>query len=307
MPEETKKPKQPQYIQQAETGLQEAEAEFTRFYKLSLWWVKNREKLKKLAYGLVMAVEGALLLFVLWTFIDSFLISYGKEQRAVAEMVAYGQSDLHAYTLAHAARPLEYSGASVLGAGVGRYDFYASVSNPNPEWWVEITYKFTSSSMETEEQTDFILPGEEKPIIVFAQSSESAPRSASFELLDVKWNRVNRHKVGDYEIWRKERAAFDFRDITVEKDIEVDAKTFSRVSFTVENQGAYSFYDPEFIILLKRGALVVGVNSITLSSLDEGKAEEVVVNWFDSMPASSKVEIMPNINYFNDNVYKTLE
>lgn len=269
--------------------------------------MNNKEKLKKLAYGLVIAVEAGLLLFVLWTFTDSFLISYGAEKQAVGEMVAYGQEDLHAYTLAHAAAPLSYSGASVLSAGSGRYDFYAILNNPNPEWWADVVYKFTSTAGESEEQRDFILPGEEKPVILFAQPSDSAPRSVTFELLEVNWHRLDRHAVGNYELWYKDRISFDIRDIAVEKDIEVDTKTISRVSFTVENRGAYSFYDPEFIILLKRGASIVGLNSITLSSLDEGETEAVVVNWFDSMPASSKVEILPNINLFDEMIYKTLE
>lgn len=307
MAEEPIQPEQPQYIQQAETGLQEAESQFKRFYSLSIWWVNNKEKLKKLAYGLVIAVEAGLLLFVLWTFTDSFLISYGAEKQAVGEMVAYGQEDLHAYTLAHAAAPLSYSGASVLSAGSGRYDFYAILNNPNPEWWADVVYKFTSTAGESEEQRDFILPGEEKPVILFAQPSDSAPRSVTFELLEVNWHRLDRHAVGNYELWYKDRISFDIRDIAVEKDIEVDTKTISRVSFTVENRGAYSFYDPEFIILLKRGASIVGLNSITLSSLDEGETEAVVVNWFDSMPASSKVEILPNINLFDEMIYKTLE
>lgn len=298
---------QSEYMQQTETGLQEAEAQFTRFYKISLWWVNNKEKLKKIAYGLVIAVEAVFMSFILWTMIDSFLISYEREQRAVGEMVAFGQQELNAYTVARAAKPLEYGGVSVLATGSGRYDLYISVNNSNPEWWADIVYKFTSASWETEEQRGFILPGEEKPIIVFAQSSESVPRSVSFEMLEVNWHRVDRHAVGPYETWYQDRMSFDIRDITVLKDVEIDTKMIGRVSFTIENRGAYSFYDPDFIILLKRGASVVGVNSITLSSLEAGEIQNVAVNWFDPMPSSSKVEILPNINLFDDNIYKTLE
>ncbi|MBU0646296.1 hypothetical protein KJ611_02345 [Patescibacteria group bacterium] len=307
MAEEGLQPAQPELIQQAETGLQEAEAEFKQFYKFSLWWVNNKEKLKKIAYGLAIAAEGGLILFVLWTMIDSFLVSYGQEQRSVGEMVAFGQSDLNTYTVAHAAQPLTFSGTGALAAGAGRYDFYAALNNPNPEWWAEVVYKFTATAFETEEQRGFILPGEEKPIIVFAQLMTTAPRSVNFELVEVNWHRVDRHAVGNYDLWYRDRMSFEIRDLAVEKDLEVDTKMINRVSFTVENRGAYSFYDPEFIILLRRGTSVVGVNSITLSSLAAGETQNVVANWFDSMPASSKVEILPNINLFDQRVYKILE
>jgi hypothetical protein len=246
------------------------------------------------------------LLFVLWIFTDTYIVSYDRENLAVARMVAYGLPDLHAYTLAQKAAPLVPGGASVFSSGPGKYDYYAALSNPNAQWYADFTYQFASSAGESPVRRGFILPGEEKPVVEFAVAANGAPRAVEFKLLAVNWHHADRHTVGDYEQWRDARLAFEISEV-MSGDVEVDGKKFGRVSFIVTNRGAYSFYDPAFYILLKRGASVVGVNSTTLSELRAGETAQVNVNWFDLMPAVNKVEVVPVINIFDPAAYKPLE
>ena len=136
--------------------------------------------------------------------------------------------------------------------------------------------------------------------------SAATPRTPALELTEIEWHRVDHHVVGDYTIWSADRLDLDVRDVAFTSDLAVDSQTIGRVSFVVTNNTAYSYYDPAFFILLKRGPSVVGVNRTTLSSLDSGETREVAVNWFGTLPSVGSVEVVPEINLFDLDVYKPL-
>lgn len=286
--------------------LKEEEQEFKRFYRLSSWWVNNRARLWQIALGMFFALDFALVAFAGWTFLDSFAISYAQERLAVAEMVAYGQEDLHARSRAEAAVPLESGAVTVLGLEDGAVDVYAPVMNPNQDWWAEITYVFRAEEAATPPKTTFILPGKEKHLIAFNTKDLAGARTAELEIQETVWRRVDRHITKDPATWLEDRLGMEIKDATFRTDIPLDGKTIGRASFTVKNTTAYSYYDVPFVILLRRGSSVVGINSTSLASLDAGATQEVSVNWFGALPSVSTVEVVLDLNPFDLETYKPL-
>ncbi len=262
--------------------------------------------LKKIGYGILIAFDCALLLFVIWTMLDSFAISYGSEQVAVANMVVVGQQDLHSYTVSSAAFPIEPTRVVALPIGNSRYDFYTKIINENKQWRADFTYKFVYGGGETEELQGYIHPNEAKPVSVLAQEISTAPGQAEFVITDVNWYRVNAHTIRDYDIWYGDRTNFEIETEGFEKDTRFEGETFGRTTFTIKNKSPFSYYNPRFHVLLKRGSAVVGVNRTTLTSLDSGKEEVVTINWFGTLPAVSSVEVIPEINFFDLDSYKPL-
>lgn len=287
--------------------LLQEEKEFKRFYKMSLWWVEHRAFLRRLGIILFVAFDAALFLFGGWHLLDAFAVSYGAEQNVVMRMVANGQSDLHAYTIANAANDLEQGDGRVISIGNGRYDLYATLTNPNDDWWAEFTYSFTVGDESTDVQTGFILPTQEKPIAELAVESVSPIQSAIFVIEDILWHRVDHHMVPDYPTWSSDRLNFFISASSFEKETRFDSETFGRTTFTVENDTAYSYYDVGLFVLLLRGNSVVGVNRTTLSSLESGVDTEITVNWFGTLPSVSQVQIIPELNIFDLEVYKPLQ
>ena len=290
----------------SEEILLEEEKEFKRVYKLSLWWIEHRALLKKVGYGVFIVFDVLVLLFVFWVFLDTYAVSYDSEQSAIVRMVALGQEDLHAYTLANAAKPLRESIVRILPTGRNSYDFYTILTNPNDDWWAEFTYSFSSSLGKTSVERGFILPGEEKPVSIFSIESTTPITQATLEIVDIQWKRVDRHAIPDYQNWAEDRLSLEISDIVFEKDFQIDTESIGRTSFTVQNNSAYSYYEPRFYILLKRGAHVVGLNRTVLGSLDSGESQEVIMNWFGTIPSVNKVEVIPEVNIFDLNVYKPL-
>ncbi|MEK7619998.1 MAG: hypothetical protein AAB413_02035 [Patescibacteria group bacterium] len=287
--------------------LLQEEKEFKRFYKVSVWWVEHRAFLRRLGIILFIAFDALLFLFGGWHLMDAFAVSYGAEQNAVLRMVAYGQSDLRAYTVANAANDLEQGEGRVISIGDGRYDLYTTLTNPNDDWWAEFTYSFTVGDESTDVQTGFILPLSEKPVAELAVESASPIGSASLVIERVRWHRVDHHAVPDYPTWSSDRLNFLISASSFEKETRFDGQTFGRTTFTIENDTAFSYYDVGLYVLLLRGNSVVGVNRTTLSSLESGVDTEITVNWFGTLPSVSQVQIIPELNIFDVEVYKPLQ
>lgn len=288
--------------------LLEEDAGYQKQYQRVRWWVEHRQLLKRIGIGIVIAIEAVLLVYVLWIFTDTYLLSYQEDQQKVAEMVAYGQADLHAYTVSQAANDLVLESARVFSIGDERYDLFAFVTNPNTDWWADFTYQFTDATGGVHTGESFILPSEEKPIVEFSIESETALRTVAVEITDIDWHRVDHHAVGDLDEWLGDRARIEITDEAFDPAFALsEDQTIGRVTFTVKNEGAYSFYDPIFYLLLYRGSTVVGVNKTTVSKLETGETEDVVVNWFGTLPSVSKIEVIPELNLFDPDVYVELE
>lgn len=287
--------------------LLQEEKEFTRFYKYSLWWVEHRAFLRRLGLGLFMVFDGVLLAFVFWTMLDSFAIRYGEDEREVAKIVAYGQGDLRSYSVANSAGSIVPEEVRVFSLGNQRYDFYTVVSNPNDDWWVEFTYSFAFDAGSTSSAKGFLLPNQSKPIVALAVTSQTAVRDGQIEFTDIRWHRIDHHIITDYPTWQEDRLRLEITDATFVQETGFEKDVFGRSTFTVKNRTAFGYFDPEFIVLLKRGSAVVGVSRATLVSLGVGEKKEISLNWFGVLPAVSSVEVIPDLALFDPRIYQQLE
>ena len=287
--------------------LQEEETETRRVYRFSLWWVNNRAKLKRISIGLFIAFDAGLFLYGGWYLLDAFAISYGADQNALAQMVAFGQSDLHAYTVANAAVDLKEDNEQVFSAGSGKYDLYSTLTNPNHDWWAEFTYHFETGAEEVDTYEGFILPGDTKPVVEVSVESDSPISDVSLVIENVRWHRVDHHLISDYQQWATDRLSIVIEDAEFSKETRFDDQIFGRTSFTVSNFSVYSYYDPVLYVLLKKGDSVVGVNRTVMTNLDNGASEDIVLNWFGFLPSVSDVEVIVELQLFDLDTYKALE
>ena len=286
--------------------LLEEKKEDKRFFRLSFWWVEHRARLKRLGYLFFILIDACMLLFVFWNFLDAFALSSANEERTIAQMVAYGQSDLHAYTRANEASDLIEGRPQVFSTGNGRYDVYMTLQNPNRDWWAEFTYSFSTNDGQTESQKGFILPEQEKPLAVLGIESGTSLLSPSFSFETILWHRIDHHVIADYQTWAEDRLALTDADPQFSQETPVDGKTYGRTIFSLTNETAFSYYDVGLFVLLKRGSSVVGINRTSLSVLESGAKVDVTLNWFGTLPSVTQVEVIPELNVFDLDIYKPL-
>lgn len=285
--------------------LRELDTSSEKAYTRSVWWIDHRAMIGRrlfLLWGIVVAL---LVGFASWLFVDAFLLfPPDQEQTALVRLIVGGsQTERHQASLHAMPKPFAFGPVIVLPAQNGAYDFYTTITNPNPEWYATFRYAFISGSGTTGEQETFILPAEEKPLLFLGHAATRKPEQVEIRLSAIEWQGVAGKERSSYKAWRDARIQFDLRDIAFTKDITVQAKTLGQVSFTAVNQTAYSYYEPGFFVILRRGQSVAGVSYLTTRQFRAGEERRLGYQWLGTLPAVSKIEVIPNVNIFDPAVY----
>jgi len=279
--------------------LKPEEKDFQTYYKREVWWLEHRLLLKKIALGIFVIFDACLVLFATWLFLDAYAISYDSEQSSVAALAGLGQDELRDFSQNEAARPLVISKTEVFSSGdENSFDLFATVTNPNSDWYATFKYGFQIKNGKTEELSGFILPSEERPFVIFKGTTAKSTET-DLILSEVEWYRIDPHQIFDYSIWLTDR------------QLEITNAIFSRgddltppgLSFTAANKSAYGFYRPSFLAVLWRGGSVAGVMRLSTAELKSGEIQNFSARWSGAVPAVSKIEIFPEINLLDPAVY----
>src|SRR3990167_7447068 len=163
------------YFSMSDGLLQQTDPVFEKTYRRSLWLMKHRSFFLNTAFGVWIFFVFSLFFFSGWVFIDSFFVTGKSDLTEVEALIAYGQSERHAFSQSQKARELITAPVSVFPLGDGRYDFAVSIHNPNTDWYATFDYFFSVQGETSEHQKGFILPGEQKPFVFLAYPSQARP------------------------------------------------------------------------------------------------------------------------------------
>lgn len=264
------------------------------------WFVMHKPQLKRIGFGILVAFDAIMIGFGVWGLVNHYLVSWNRDFVVRRDL---GRSIVpHNTVVTLGPEQLITKSVQVFQSSGGRYDFLAVLQNPSQDWYAEFTYQFVSGSGTTPEARGFILPMEEKYMAQFAQEMMSLPRGAELYISDVAWQRVDRHVIRDFEAWRRERTNFLVTDVE-HKTVEAIDRTVARTSFKIENRTAFGYWRLGTFVVLLRGSSPVAANFITLDQFDSGDVRELDVNWFESLPSSSTVDIRPEVNLFDPSAY----
>lgn len=281
--------------------------EFERFYKTSLLWIKLRPILKRTGIGLFFLTDAVLLFIFVWNFLDFGIWDFYTDRAQIGAIVE-GATDWHPLSQARAATGVTVSEEGVLPLTDDRADFYAVLTNPNADWYVQFDYIFVYSEGQTEPRQGFLLPGEvEKTLVALGVDVIGTVRTAEVVFSNVEWTRVNHHAIVDYPSWQADRLDFQFAEIDFEREVSLNGSKIARSTFTVANDGAYAYWEPSFTIVLRRNMTIVGVTSVVVPEFLAGTSHQVVVNWFGTSPSANATEIEAQIDIFDPSIFMPLE
>ncbi len=282
------------------------EKQFATFYKRSVFWINHRRTIRGIALGIFLCVDLLLLGSSAYAFFDFGINDYFTE-RAMVGGIVEGVGHFHTVSRPRAAASLTVAGTDVFGIDATRADFYAELTNPNVDWEASFDYAFTYGEGTTDVQKGFILPSElRKPIVALGVTVGTVPRSATLQISNIVWTRVNHHAIGDYAAWQGERLNFVTSDVSFDRSVTLGTSTIGRTQFTVQNASAYGFWDPLFTVVLYRNDHPVGVTTVSTPSLAGGESREITVNWFGTVPQANATLIVPNMDIFDPTIYMPL-
>ncbi len=263
----------------------------------AIWYVKHRGLLRKIGLTALIGFDAIVLVYVLFAVgRDVFSIPFRSVQDS--ELVSSSVPPGAALT----ARPsdIQLGGVELLQVGEVT-DVVARVRNPNAQWYVRFSYTIGIGD-KTKRVTDgFLLPDEERPLVYSVRGAGGG--NPVFTIDDIKWRRVDSHAISDATQFKSEHLNFEVKDMKFLPGIVEGRGSLSRAQFTLVNKTAYSYVEAKFLVLLYRGAARIGIQSVTVERLDSGQTRKVEVSWTDHIGAVSNVEVVPEIDIFNPEVY----
>lgn len=264
----------------------------------SQWWLDHKERVRKIALGLFIAVDAVLLCIGMWGFIDWLAIGGLREEQAIRQMTSpeYGRVQHMALQEIQVGAPI------VLPGGTGKIDILTPVENSNRTFWVEIDYRYLVGGEPQSLHRAFVLPNQAKYLSELAAPSGSG--SVELKIERRVWHRANLQGEADAEAFAASRLnVYPANPVYVPSD-PLATSPVSSAKFTLVNDAAFGFYDVDMLVLLYRGDSIVGVNRARIDTLAAGARKPMELFWYQILPQVTKVDVIPEINIYDPDVYR---
>jgi hypothetical protein len=266
--------------------------------KFGYWFVAHKLLLRRIAILFLLLADFCLILYAAYFFFDYYILSANSET-AVVNQLAAAKLNGAALESATAVKPIDILWTKVFAGGDNKYDFVASVTNPNPNWLAaSVSYHFQNGDTATPGKTDFILPGEEKYLFDLGRKVEQNLATADLIIDAISWE-----KVADFATKKDTMLAFTVADEKIER-LSADAV---RGSFSIINNSAYNFSSVNLKILLYGGSSLVAVNQLPLALFSSGAKENLDFILPGVSSSANKITVIPEINIYNPDSFKKFE
>lgn len=279
------------------SGFTEGELQFASF------WAKNRLKVRRSVYAVLLLINAGLWGFSLWGILDAYAIRYPVESRITQDIA---ENQFIAQQLEqNRPKPIGTEPTLVFQGTEKRLDMITPVTNPNDQWIAQFTYQYNISGENSSVQSGFLLP-KQKGVLGLFGFMPKAPGALSsiFEVNHLTWKRVDPSMVGgNYAQWMADHDAFTIDTVQTNDISQSGSQAMMRTTFTFNNPTAYGYWNIPLTILLLRASSPVAASTITLSQVKPGEKREVTVDWFERLPQVTETQIIPSVNFFDPTVY----
>jgi len=270
-----------------------------------LWYIKQRQHLK-IALIAFLAIIGA----VSWTYTIygfAYYIARGmnEDERIVKRLV---QTNIigHDYVAQSAAQDLKYYPVKILTSNQNKYDLAVQVQNFNQKWMAEFDYYFLHGNKEVGRAKSFILPDETKYLLALAEDFTVKPATVQLMIENIRWSRINQHEISDWPGFRNEHLNITVEEIEfipAARSALTEKTNLNQLNFKAVNKTPYNYWEVSFLILLYRGNNVVEVNKYGLADFMSQEERWVRASWPSKVGRADKVDIIPEVNIMNDDIY----
>ncbi|MBI5037914.1 MAG: hypothetical protein HZC01_04395 [Candidatus Kerfeldbacteria bacterium] len=266
----------------------------TIWLKISYYSLSHKDDLRKWYVIVMLAVAVFFVVFSI-TNIVLYTIGIPRQQRLISEIA---QSPVDFVTVRQQSTPqaLQLSSTYAIAGSGGRYDVVAPVTNPNQDWFAEVTYSVTVGGIASDPYTDVVNPDSRSYLVALGASGPTGGgSSAQFSLVAVNWYRVDH---------REKLPTLDFAITDVAYSTLTDATVVShQVQATVTNNSYTNFFEVPFIVLLFNGENIVGVNYAYVKQFMFDTSETITVKWSTVTGSVTGVQVETDLNLLNaDNI-----
>jgi len=266
----------------------------------STWFVTHRILLRKIVIGILLTwivVAGLYSLVIVGAYLFSgYWADRDIRVRTVQEFQNYNNS-----VSSYAAQPLQISGMKVFQTGEN-YDFYSLAVNPNLHFIAKIRYNYVFEGGETPSKVVSIDPGKKIPLTVYGFSSASYPAGAKLQIQDTRWRKINPHVIPDVKGYSMARDNFLVENVTIEHNL-AGSVVPPRITFDIQNNTAYSYYEGRFTVLLLSGGSVEAIVPLSIKDFRAGQNFPLDIRPVFDISSIDDIEVIPLMDVFDSSEF----
>ena len=277
----------------------------TQELHLAEWWVQHRISLRDFLFVGLLTFITLTWGYGIWTLFDAYALSYPKEQRYTARILATTLAK-DAFTVS-APQPLQSGAAMSLQPEANLQHLFAPVSNPNTLWWAQIQYRFRDGTASTTLRDAVLLPGDTR-ILTELGWQGTALLTPAISIESTVWKRIDPAIAGiDYKAYRSRLLNLQFSKAIYQSDLTINGKTLGQSSFQLNNPTGYAFRNVELLTLLYRNGGIAGINKLVLPHVAAGASSTISVVWPDNPIGITRVDVQPFVDILNPDTFKTID
>ncbi len=260
-----------------------------------LWLSENRKKITKIIIVFLIALSAFFFIYSFYSYIVYFFNAPDDENNAVSSVVSQRNVAVDLFVK-----------APQIFKNDGSYDLVADVTNPNEKFSAAFQYCFVVNKEDVGCGDGYILPSEEKYVLALGRKLDSESPTATFEIKNISWKRINAHDIPDWNTFYNDHVNFGLKDVKfTPSGSNVSGKNnLSSLEFNITNLTNYGYYNVPLNIALYNGSDLVGVNAFMVNNFLAGEEREVSLTWLSNISKATRVEIRPNLNILDDSVYQ---
>lgn len=270
--------------------------------RFGLWYLERRHRFYLGLVGFLIFINSILWLYSIYNIVDYIFFGMAQNNKLLEELAA-PKNELNEYTRANQPQALQISEPLILKAD-SKTDLAVKIINPNLGHRVDFDYYFLINNGETAHKTGFIFPSETKYFVSLGQ--EGVDKNAQFILVNLRWQRINKHLISDFSSFKNDRLNMiisDIEFIPANNSGLSEKINLNRFKFNAVNNSAYNYWQAKFIIVLQGAYGPIGFNEYSFAEFMSGQKRKAEISWPGSLPAVNDIEIISDIDFMDENNY----
>lgn len=258
----------------------------------SLWYIRNKSKIKRIIIFVLIFAIAALFIFSIFSFVKILVNDSNDKNKEFATI----NWDLIREN--NKAVDLEFVSKDYISLGANKYDFVATVYNPNKEHVVyDITYKFTYNGISGKELHAFIRPEETKVLMDFNVGVSENIDLYDFQIVSISYKKTKQIDMKN----------LSYDNFSIENQVNnlINSENTNRnwVEFDAKNISPYNFKKVAFNVILYLGEKIIAIDRIEEKNFYSNESRHIEASWFYKIPSYVSVVIVPEINIFDKTNY----
>lgn len=270
--------------------------------KFGLWLSLNRKRIWRVVIIFLIATSAITLIYSSYNYAHYFL--YGRQaDKDLLSEITEPQADVNTYHATNSLEDLVIESISTFSVQ-GKYDFLIPLTNLNLKHTAIFNYCLETSEGENIFcDSGFILPESDKNIIILGQDLVVRPKNPKLVINDIFWQRLNAHDIPDWQAYQDEHLNLQISNLAYTAPDNSSKSPFHTLNFTATNFSPYHFSRLPLDIVLYNGSFPSGVNIYNLDNFLSGEKRNLSFSWPADGERVSSVEILPDINLLDAQVY----